>query len=400
MTRAQLEAALSAGNITQPVFAAQLSQLEQPQQPAPGEQPQQPEQQPETQPQAPQQGGQPLVGSLASYAQQAAGAGPVHVAPGESLGYTRPRRFDLAAATRHISTVMSTALLSGDVTQIKLALADITQANDAGHGYVGRDDWAGELWTASAVSRPWIDAFGAPKPLTTVSRKGWRWTERPTVDEYAGDKTEIPTSSAQTEEDRFTSWRVAGGWDIDRIYTDLAEPGYLEAYWGAAAEDYKRKSNAGMRTRLLAAARALPPVPATSGVIGLLKTLIRDGRAVEGGVINRVFVGDDLFTLLEDLDTSNNAAVPLWLKNATLSADIESATATVSGLQIVLDATLPARRAFAADSRSIVQREVQPFRVNALDLAHAGVDLGLFAYLMLEVHDPRLVIRRDLGAAA
>lgn len=307
------------------------------------------------------------------------------------------RGYTLRDATKRVAAAIND-LGAGGSYQVKLALADITQANDTGHGFIGRGDWIGELWTASAVDRPWINAWGAPGQLTSVKRGGFRWTETPTVDEYAGDKAEIPTSTADTEEEWSTAFRIAGGWDFDRIYLDLADADYLAAFWQKATEDYQRKSNAGIRTRTLAAARALTGT-VTGGIVPLLKQVIRDGRAVEGGSINRIFLGDTLFTELEDLDTGPNAGVPLWLKDANITASITEATATVGGLTIAYDATLPATQLVAFDNRAAKVLEKAPFQVTAVDLAHGGVDLGLFSYLMFERHDGRLILKRTRPTA-
>jgi HK97 family phage prohead protease len=335
-------------------------------------------------------------------------AGPVTVQASTAPAFTQPRGFNLSAAVSRIAGAAAD-LGPARVQQINLALQDVLRTNDAGHGYIDRPDWIGELWSASAVSRPHIEALGAPQALTSTQRTGWRWTQLPTVDVWQGDKTQIPTSSAQTAAVTFESFRVAAGWDFDRIFADLAAPGYIEAFFQAALADYKVKSDraiwlgpganapAGAKGVLQYATSPTGSVTA-GGVIALIKQLLRDGRAVPGGSINRLFVGDTLFTQLEDLTVGGTAGVPLWLQSATLTADLRGGVGDVAGLQIILDPSLAATRAVALDTRAVTIREQAPFQVQAIDLPRGGIDLALFAYLMVEVHDPRLVISRTYTA--
>ena len=148
-------------------------------------------------------------------------------APAEviSRGYT------LGAAIEH----MSTAINSGSPESIRLALADIVPAQDKANAFLGGNPgWLGELFTATPVERDWIDAFGAVQQLNEIKGTGWRWKTKPKVDKYSGNKTEVPTGTVETEAVSFTAERWAGGWDIDRIFLDLGDPGFLAAFWDAA----------------------------------------------------------------------------------------------------------------------------------------------------------------------
>jgi hypothetical protein len=323
MNEAQLRAALAAGTITQAEFDVQLAALTAgTPQPAPA----------------------PVVDPALT-------AGPTPLPASAPMISTQPRPLSLRAAAERVAGAFSN--LNGDrAANVRLALNDIVPStSDAGTGYVGRADWIGELWTASAFSRPWIEAIGTPAELSTMKRKGWRWTTKPTVAEYAGEKAQVPTSTANTEDDEFTAFRVAGGWDFDRIFIDLAnDPGYIEAFWQAALDEYKVLSNASIRSRVIAAATAKSAptsVSTTQGIIPILKQLIRDGRAIDGSNVDRIFLGDTLFTMLEDLNIGSGASIPLWLKNANISANISDATGSIEGLNIALRLDLgryPVRR--------------------------------------------------------
>lgn len=409
MDRAQLDAALAAGTIDQDTYDAQVAQLEQQPGAALEQRPVEPAQL------AAQlaaldvgQLQQLLQGALAVQQQRPAGAVPAEVAAGPrqiglsaAPGYTRPRGISLRAAAERVAAAANNLQAGPNAAMnVRLALADITQAHDLGHGFIGRDDWLGELWTASSYSRPYIEAIGNVQPLTTVKGRGWRWVTKPAPAEYAGDKAEVPTNTPQTEDDEWTAFRAAGGWDIDRIYVDLADADYIAAFWAAATDEYKEVSDNLVRDRLLAAATLKTGTVTSGGVLAVLKQVIRDGRAVKGGRINRLFLGDGLFEELEDLEVGTNGSLPLWLQSAQVGVDIETATASAGSLVISNDSRLASGGVAGFDSRAVVLREVQPFQVKALDVAHAGIDLGFYSYLRLEPHDPRLLIRRTYTGTA
>lgn len=373
MNRAQLAAALKAGHITQETYDAEIAKLD-----------------------AAELAARPPVaasfdGSAAAVPAELA-AGPVPLESHPPVGYTSPRGLSLKQA---VST-MSAAFNTGTPSQVMLALADIIPANDAGQGFL-RDDWFGELWTANSDTRPFIDAFGIPSSLDSLKGKGWRWKTRPKPALYAGDKVEVPTGPALTEEDTFTAKRAAGGWDIDRAFVDFADEAFLNAFWAAAVAEYKSVSNAIVGTDLLAAATTKTGTVTTGGVLAVLKQVIRDGRAVPGGKVNRIFLGDDLFAELEDLPTEN---LPLWLKSAVIGLDIAEGTADVGQLRIINDNTkLAAKQVLAADNRAVIVREKSPIQVKAFDVAHAGIDLGFYSYLRVDDHDPRLLFKRTYAPA-
>jgi len=370
MNRAQLAAALLAGTITQEQHDSRLAAI------VAAEAAVNP--QPAT----------PVAGEQADLA-----AGPVDNGTPAPLAI-RDRGLSLREATRRVAAAANT----GDVHAVALALADIIPSADAGEGYVERPEWLGELFTATEIRRPYIDAIGAPQPLASLRAKGFRWGDKPEVEEYEGNKEEVPTGEVTTVGDDFVSFRVAAGWDIDRAYIDFGDETFLSAFWSHVTDDYQIKSEAGIRTRVKALKANAAGTVTAGGVKAVLKQIIRDGRSITGaGVkVNRVFLSDSLFDELEDIPTKE---LPLWLQSATIGLDITEGTANVGQLQIGLDSTLAAGEVVAFDNRGLIVREKQIPQIRAIDVAHMGIDLGFTSYLRLDDVDPRLVFRRKYVAA-
>jgi len=385
VNRAQLAAALAAGTITQAQYDASIASLE----------------------------------AIEGAAPQDRASVPGEVAAGPDLPDRQPEAVStvdrplsvadvanrLAEAYDHMSGSLS------PVQRVQNALADVIPADDEGNAFVNREDWTGQVWRATEAERPWVDAIGEPQQMTRLRGRGWRWGKdavdpedpelpgTPEVAEYAGNKTDIPTNEIGTKEVTFGSFRIAGGWDFDRAVFDFADPEWWAAFLEAGTNDYKIKSNAAVRTRILAAATDTPTADvdetAAGGISAVLKQLRRDIRSTRGGRANRIFLGDTLFDMIEDLPEDKQ---PLWLRNATVGLGPEEGTAAVGQLHIVNDPSLTALQAVVFDSRGLRIKERSPFWIEAQNIPKGGVDVAVFSYLRLEVHDPRVIVKRDYAA--
>jgi ATP-dependent Clp endopeptidase proteolytic subunit ClpP len=324
-------------------------------------------------------------------------SGPVNQHPAASpAAEVRERGPALAEVTRRLAAAMQLE----DRRAVVNVLEDIIPSADAGEAFVNRPDWEGEAWRATDDRRPWFDAFGAVQPLTALRAKAYHWDEEPTVDEYEGDKAEIPTSGASTAPGpEWVAFRIAGGWDIDRAYVDFGDEQFLSAFWEHAVRAYKLKSNELLRTRYLDKATSRPALPANTPVLNVLRSIIRAGRAVPGGKIDRIFLDTVLFEELEDVNVGTTATLPLWLKDAAIGLDIAEGDAEVGQLRIQLDTDLAARSYAGFDSRAAKVREKAPFQVRAIDVAHGGIDLALFSYGRFDDHDPRLLLKGTRAAS-
>lgn len=324
--------------------------------------------------------------AAAAAAAEAPPVGPVLTASGERQGPApRLEISDRPLSLKMVAAKVSGAVATGDPAALMAALADVVPANDAGKGWL-RDGWMGELWTASRTDRPWIDAFGPVQPLTSMKLKGWKWGTRPKPAKYAGNKAEVPTNSPTTVPAEFNAGRWAGGWDIDRIFLDLGEAGFLESFWAAAMAEYKRDSNTDIAAQVQAAAT---DKGAASSALGAIKAIARDLRNI-GATASTIFLGNDVFDEYADL---TQAEVPHWLANVVGGVDIANDTATVGPLTIKADPDMPADEALGLDKRAGAVHEKTPIKVQAYDIAKGGVDLGFYSYGALAVSDPRSVVK-------
>lgn len=300
---------------------------------------------------------------------------------------TQPRGRSLADVTNTVAN----AIANGRHDLVRDALSDVVPGDDGGAGLL-RPDWIGELWTADLTERPLIDALGTPKPLKTGTKiKGWKWDTKPKVDTYTGSKSAIPSNKVKTVPAEAPVKRAAGGWDIDRIYLDLGEPGFLEAFWAAAVASYKLHTEAQTLDYITT------EVDATDlGTTDLLGTLGALGAkfARLGASMDSIFIAPDLF---EDYASLTQAEVPFWLANAT-GISLKNSTATVGDLNVKTLPALADGDVIAIDKRAADFYEKNPpVRVNAVDLPKGGIDLGLFGYHGTLINDDRAIVRASLA---
>lgn len=266
------------------------------------------------------------------------------------------------------------------------ALADIVPA---GHPNLGpnKPTYVGELWEASTFPRPLIEAIGT-SPLTSLKMQGFRWVNKPEVDRYSGNKTEIPTGPITREPAEKAAQRFAGGWDVDRVFIDL--PGgedFLSEVFAMATDDYRLKSEAYVAEQILAEATSVP-TESTTTVPQVLSTLGRRFGAL-GANLNFVQMSTDYWTQFVDMGTDQ---APWWLQKLG-TIDLGTTGGNVGGLSFRVNPSLPTATVVAGDRRAVKIAEVDPpIRVQAIDLPRGGVDLGVFGYIAAMVTDPRAVV--------
>lgn len=315
---------------------------------------------------------------------------PAPVAP----AFTTPRPQSLDTVTRTVSAAMST----GNTQQILAALADVVPGDDLGKGYIGREDWLGQLWAATKTGRPWIDSFGVPRQLTSMKVKGWQWDIRPTPAKYLGNKTAVPSNQPKTKPVEADASRWAGGWDIDRIYIDLGDPAFLTDFWTAATLEYQLASDFDIAATILAAATEPLQV---DGVTPLVDTTILGALVGAASSLRRIGANTDYVVLAEDLFEEYAALkitdLPAWLANAVGGVSLTQGTAAIGELSVRADEHMAAGTLAAYDKRAATVSEKSPFQVQALDVSRGGVDLGFYSYGGVIINDPRAIVLRSVA---
>src|SRR5699024_1167225 len=100
--------------------------------------------------------------------------------------------------------------------------------------------------------------------------------------------------------------RTAGGWDTDRIYTDLGDSSLIEALWRAAVEDYRGKTEADVVAEVASAATtadAADDLPAALVSVG-------SAAAGIGANISGLAMATDVWAAFAGLTRDE---VPWWL---------------------------------------------------------------------------------------
>ncbi len=242
------------------------------------------------------------------------------------------------------------------------ALADITPGgNGAGNeiaaiGYQA----AGEL--LDEVDPPMYERCVVGRTLTGMKVHGWRWSVPPEVDDYAGDKAEVPTNAATMEYVETDAARIAGAHDIDRIYVDLGSSAALVSYWRLMVADTALKLDA---KRL-----ALVQTDAATGASATITDALVAGVQAVPNATYWIVSSD------------------LWAAEAAKAADTLPAILTGDGLfggglpgdPIVSDDLVSTVIVGRRSAREFYTLGDPPIRLEALNIANAGIDAGAYSY--------------------
>lgn len=297
-------------------------------------------------------------------------------------GNRAPARITAEQGVERLASVLRGAV---DAGQINAALADVIPGNDAGAGLL-RSQWLGELWTAANVNRPFIDSISRATLTSGTKVHGWKWETKPVVGPYAGNKAEVPTNTVSTVPVEEPIRRVAGGWDVDRIFFDLGEAGFLESFLRMASEDYALKTEAGVVADLIAGSTAAT----ADSLLDALGVIAGELSAI-GASTSFIGVSSDLWG--EYLNITS-ADAPWWLSKQSTVALGGGGTTSVADLRVFASPSLPAGTVLGGDRRAATYYEAQPspIKVQAINIPQGGIDLGVFGYDSVIVNDPRALI--------
>lgn len=256
--------------------------------------------------------------------------------------------------------------------ELRNALTDITQSS------VGVDieqpDWVGELWTGVRYQRKIVPLILGRK-LTSLRVQGWRWTTKPAMAPYTGDKADVASNAVGTEPFSDVAKRLAGAHDIDRSFVDFPDAGFFEAYYAAMTESYAILSDAAAADAIIAGATDVI-APDYPGFLG----------AIAAGVAEL----DDATNAGATFVLANKADVIPWVLGMT-NQDLPARLATIG---VDLDRIKTSNRVAAGHvivgtSAAIEFRELgdTPVRVQAVNVAQGGVDAGVFGYYATLLHD-------------
>jgi hypothetical protein len=295
------------------------------------------------------------------------------MAPAATAG-PRPPSFEAACAA------LAAAHASG--RSLTAALTDIVPANDVGMGALG-PQWINEVWTPVATRRYFIEAINRQALTSGLKVYGWQWDVYPVVGPYTGDKTAVPSSPASTQAVEAPVERLAGGWDLDRIYVDLGAAGFIEAFFQAAVRDLAAKQDADVGTTLSNGAS----VDGTAADVWAMIAAAASALATRGASMSFCGLASDLWAAYISTAT---ATVPWWVPNGA-APSLNSQTGTAADVPFFMAPSLAAGTLLAGDrnAATFYEPSPNPVRVNAVNIPNGGVDLGVFGYHAVLINDAR-----------
>lgn len=265
--------------------------------------------------------------------------------------------------------------------ELTAALADITRsANPA----VSAPQWLGELWEGSEYQREIIPTMTI-KPLTKLKAVGWRWTQKPEIEDYAGDKTEIPTNEVSTEPVETTANRMAVGHDIDRAYFDFNETEFLEGFFRARTIDYAMKSDAKAAAFLNTSASTGTTVASEPDLLhaaARARLVVKRQVRVEPSAY--LVHPNSLFGLFDITQLDN----PAYLDLLGVKPERFIATDLVPENEVV---------AYAKESVTWFELPGSPIRVDAERIDLGGRDSAVFAYWATLLNNQSGIVRVPFG---
>lgn len=262
------------------------------------------------------------------------------------------------------------------------ALSDITPAATSVNDVTQIPQWLGELWDGRTYAQRYAPLL-TQATLTGIEIKGWRWTVKPEVGPYAGNKADVPSNQPTTEPYVLTPTRIAGAHDIDRIFRDFNVEEFWTSYWAAMTESYARQVDSQVGSELVDEAPYVAPGTAVTGVPKGVQYIVDGALAIiDTAVPDFAIVSKDLYR--EVLFTqADNALAYLNLALGLEEGTIESFRIVPGDAAFPADTVVVGARAAA----TVYQLAGSPIRVEALDIARGGIDVGLFGYLAIGVND-------------
>jgi hypothetical protein len=311
-----------------------------------------------------------------------------------------PRDLSLAAFT---SMLVDHYQGNGSPSELRAALSDVTVTNQQ-DGATGvstaafRPSYLGELWEATDYQRKFIDNATTVRPLPKAMKLlGQKWVTKPSVDDYDGDKAAVPSNVPELVDAEVAVERVAGAHDVDRALIDLGSPEWLAMYFEGQTESYRMKSNAKAIAKAWAEATALVDTDASPATF----TTLLEG--VIAGVVDLANVGQGVEYvamapgLIAELLGITNLDAPAWFNGSFQLGN--QGDGGVGGTTWFTDPGIPAGGFILGQKSAIRYHEVDPpIRVQAVNVAQGGIDLGVFGYLAAYVRDANKVRKGTVGA--
>ena len=343
----------------------------------------------------PQQPAQPVyAASPGGVLPQGALPAPVQPSAGPKVGND---------AVRRMAALQAQAYRQGGFTpQLQAALADITPNSggldlfDAPAGVIGEQLWSGE----GAYQRRYTTLM-RQQPLTSWKGTGWEWVTKPKVDVYPGNKAVIPTNTVSVAPKEWEAERVAGGWDIDRKFKDFGDAAFWEGFYAAQTDSYREVTDDQAVAFLVASARDITTdanVPTEYQGVNVAQADIFKAAALGNAILEdtKNVKRSASYVLMNSADwlsllNYTNLDLPAFLQLLGVKPEQFMRTGDVPAGSLIMGVTQ------AATFRELGNGA--PIRVEALNVAQAGVDSAVYGYTAKSLDRPGGIISVPLVPA-
>ena len=256
------------------------------------------------------------------------------------------------------------------VTSLFAALSDVEYDSVGSAGInTHQPQWLGELWTGRTYERKFIPLISSGV-MTALTMNAWRWTTKPAVSAWTGNKNDVPSNAPATESFEVTGVRYAGAHDWAREFRDFGRTDVIESALRGMTESYAKVTDLATITALKNGATDV-----VASATGAWERIMDGVEAVlPTAVPTFAVIATDLYREL--LLTTNNDAL------AYLNAGLGLEGGTAAGFSIVPSDQLSAGNVLVGSREAAISFELAgaPIRVEAENVSQGGFDMGLFGY--------------------
>lgn len=295
-----------------------------------------------------------------------------------------PNSIGAGSSTRNLDTLTASTVAEvlaaarrGDQMgdELSAALVDITHTPMLDAAQPG---WLGRVWDGRTYDRTMIDLV-TTRPLTAFKMAGFRIVDSPGVDDWAGDKAEIPSFPMSTEAVDVTATKIAGGNDIAREWVDFNHTEMIAAYWQAMADSYALHTDQMIATDIVAAASS---AGTATDAIRAAATGAATIETATNGPANYVIMHPTTRLGLLDMTRFDEPAFLSTFGNLADPSNWRSSP------------LVPEDQVIVGQSSALAFYELpgSPIRVNAVDIARGGYDYAMFGYAATFLRDSRGIV--------
>jgi hypothetical protein len=256
------------------------------------------------------------------------------------------------------------------ITSLFAALSDVEYDSVGSAGInTHQPQWLGELWTGRAYERKFIPLIGSGT-MTALTMNAWRWTTKPAVAVWTGNKNEVPSNTPATESFEVTGVRYAGAHDWAREFRDFGRTDVIESALRGMVESYAKVTDLATINVLEAGATEIE----ATGTGAWDKIMDGVEAIIDTAVPTFAVLAKDVYREL--ILTSDSD------KLAYLDAALGLENGTAAGFRIVPSDQLVAGTVLVGAREAAISFELpgSPIRVEAENVAQGGFDMGLFGY--------------------